>query len=177
MGRLTRWFFAALICAFGSSAHADLVVDPGVGLTDFIFNFSGPGDSVTWSGQDKLSVHVGVSLMSFKLHAEDCCVPGDVWELVIDGTVYLWDVTQEGDGNPNGGAFLGASNPGSGYFEGLKMIVLGAGDHTIDMTQIAGIPGGAYFNMSSGKSLPVPGTLLLVGAALVALGVKRQRLA
>ena len=128
-------------------------------------------------GEDKLSIHVGVSLMEFKLHAGDCCVPGDEWKLVIDGMDVGWDVEQSGDGNPNGGAFLRTSNPGSGYFEALTTIVLAAGDHTIDMTQIAGIAGGSYFNMSSGKSLPVPGTLLLVGAALVALGVKRQRLA
>ena len=177
MKKLAHWVFAALIGAFGSSAHADLVVNPGVGLTDFVFSFTGVGDSVTWSGEDKLSVNIGVSLMQFRLHAEDCCVPGDVWKLVIDGVDVAWDVTQEGDGNPNGSASLGTAIAGSGYFEGLRTITLGAGLHTIDMTQIAGIPGGSYFNMSAGVSLPEPGTLLLVGAAMLGLGIKRQRLA
>ena len=177
MKKLNHLVFAALIGAFGSSAHADLVVNPGVGLTDFVFSFGGPGSSVTWSGEDKLSVTVGVSLMQFRLHAEDCCVPGDVWKLVIDGVDVAWDVTQEGDGSANGSATLGAANPGSGFFEAIRTITLGAGTHTIDMTQIAGIPGGSWFNMSSGVSLPIPGTLLLVGAGLLGLGMRRQRVA
>ena len=167
---------SVLLIAMAMPAQA-VIVDPLVGLTDFVFSFTGDlgaalGDNVSWAGDPTLDLTLA-GAMSFDVHTEDCCVVGDEWDLVVNGALVPWMIVTAGDGSPNGSASIGAPGP---YYEALTTIVLPVGSHTIDMHQTAGIPGGSWFNLSAGTSVvPEPASLTLLGAGLFALGWGRRR--
>lgn len=54
------------------------------------------------------------------------------------------------------------------------VFALAAGDHSISIKHTEGQPGGGYFRVD-GMAVPEPGTLVLLGGALVSLGARRLR--
>ena len=165
---------AALASGIAFAAPATAVtVDPNAGLVDYVFFFNGVGSSAVFNGHDTLEITL-TALSTFSIHVEDGFVMVDAWDLVIDGVTVAWDTITGGDGAPNGTAAIGS---GGGYFEAIAQLTLGAGTHTIDLTQTAGIPGGSWINISPVTMAPVPlpagGALLLGGLAGLA-ALRRQ---
>ena len=168
---MKKLLISVFLCTVvASPAHA-LLIDPSLGLTDFVFDFGGVGSSATFSGDDTLEITLA-GPVEFDVHVEDCCVVGDEWDLIVNGTGAAWDIITSGDGSENGMAAIGAAGT---YFEALATVTLGAGSHTLDLLQTAGISGGAWINVSAVRDVPEPLTTALVGLGLIGLGGMRRR--
>jgi len=105
-----------------------------------------------------LTVGSGYAL---NISIQDCCIAGDVFDLIIDGGVVAWD---------------SETFPG-GLFNGSIMgLVLSAGAHTLDFgirsyccTTAEG--GFASYSITSVSAIPLPAALPLLLAGLAGLGV------
>ena len=169
LGAVGAAFLLSLAIATPAKA---LVINPAIGLVDFVFFFSGPGGDVTFGGDSVLDISF-LTASAFDIHVEDCCVVGDEFALVINGSPAGWDILEiaGGDGLANGVAAMG---PGSTYFEAIATVLLPAGAHTIDLEQTAGIPGGTWLNVSPARAVPEPLSLSLLGLGLAGLAWKRR---
>lgn len=162
--------FGAATYLIAPSASA-LVVVPEVGLTDFLFEFGGVGTSAFFGGDDTLEITVATPSF-LTVHIEDCCIVGDEFDLVFNGSTVAWDTITGGDGSQNSMPALG--DPGI-YFETIIVLELLAGVNTIDLTQTLGIPGSAWINVSEVSAVPLPAALPLFMAGLGAFGAVSSR--
>ena len=150
-----RTFVAILAMAFASTAFA-VTIDPDTGGSgDFTWD-DGLGDTADFPafGTDPV-LDITVSRDSFiDFSVLDCCITGDAFALVLDGSVVAWDTE-------------GTTGPG-GLFEGAATIFLSAGAHTIDLLITADCCGAGFGTWeASAARVPVPASLPLL---LIALG-------
>ena len=150
-----RTFVAVLAMAFASTAYA-VTIDPDTGGSGTFRWDGGLGDSVefpTFGADDTLDITVSQdSFIDFSVL--DCCVVGDAFALVVDGSVVAWDSD-------------GFTGPG-GLYEGAATIFLSAGAHTIDLLITADCCGAGFGTWeASAARVPVPASLPLL---LIALG-------
>ncbi len=163
---------------FGSAQA--LTIDPALGDSGWFTwddGLGSTGDHLLFHSGDYAGFMVGdpyleitVSTDSYidEITVKDCCLVGDAFDLLVDGTVVPWTTS-------------GFTGPG-GLFEASALdVFLSAGTHTIDLIVTADCcgTGAAEWSVSGvteTETVPEPGTLLLLGAGFTGLAFVRRRI-
>lgn len=143
------------------SAQA-LVIDPFAGASGGGSFSGGVGVPVTFGGDTTLSFTSATSLY-LDFTAIDCCISGDAFGLLINGVLTAW--TTETFPGGVGGNFIGF----------LDNFYLGAGTHTIGLFMTHDCCGSGGMDWSASAEVPEPGTLALIGVAVIGLASLRRR--
>lgn len=143
------------------SAQA-LVIDPFAGASGSGSFSGGVGAPVTFGGDTTLSFTSATGLY-LDFTAVDCCITGDAFGLLIDGVLTAW--TTETFPGGVGGNFIGFLDD---YF-------LAAGAHTIGLFMTHDCCGSGGMDWSASAEVPEPGTLALIGIAVIGLASLRRR--
>jgi hypothetical protein len=145
------------------SANA-LTIDPIAGASGGV-DFDLGDTTVSFEGDSTLDFTLaGPSILNITV--DDCCVVGDIFDLIVDGSLVAW-----GSETFTGGLFQGS----------ITGLVLGAGSHTIDFglreyccdTAQGGF---ATYEISGQTSVvPVPAALPLLASGLGLIGLVARR--
>jgi hypothetical protein len=176
MLRLTAVALGVFLLAMAGQAQA-LMVDPVSGGSGEFYWDNGAGDSVLFGprprpssadppGDDTLEILLTQNTVISLFAVTDCCVPGDSFLLIVDGSEVGWtEAGFTGDG---------------GLFEaGRFNLALDAGLHFIDLTVSTTAPGfvsgsGAW-SMSTAVPEPSSALLACVGALLLRSSLRRRK--
>jgi len=121
----------------------------------------GLGSSIDFGGDTLLSVSSGTSF-GLTFGALDCCVVGDAFGLILDGSATAWTTS----------GFTGAG----GLFEGYYTGVLGAGVHTLGLVVTADCCGSGGMDWTLvAAPVPEPETYAMLLAGLGLLGFVARR--
>lgn len=145
------------------SAQA-LVIDPFAGASGGGSFSGGVGVPVTFGGDTTLTFTSATELY-LDFTAVDCCITGDAFGLLINGVLTAW--TTETFPGGVGGNFIGF----------LDNFYLGAGTHTIGLFTTHDCCGSGGMDWSASAEVPEPGTLALIGIAVIGLASMRRRAA
>lgn len=165
------------------ASAAPVTIDPSAGASgDFYWDSDQTGTGLsmpitsidsydlTVDGDEFWTITTG-SAATIDASIIDCCVAGDGFALLLNGSMVA-PTTSSGGGGPGGGIF---SATWTGIF-------LSAGMHRFDVIVTDSCctgPGmGSYtFSGLTRAAVPAPGTLALLGLGLLGFGVRRQRAA
>jgi len=152
-------------------------VNIGAGPYEGIFSWSNPsGPPATASPTFELTVG-SPSMISVAL--EDCCVVGDIFQLVLNGSpLAASSVGSSADGLSGTNPLLGNGLIGGSYFYGLwNDVALAPGLNTFSINTTSFAPGtlsgGAFVYFSPVSQASVPGPLPLFGT-MAAFGYSRK---
>jgi hypothetical protein len=148
-----------------SVAQSAIVVGiPSSGIGNWT---QGVGSQIDFGGGDtQLSVSSG-SAFGITFLADDCCIAGDQFALVLDGIDTPWSST---DWN--------GTNGGTNLFQGFYTATLSAGTHTFGLNLIAAAPDWSTGSMNwSITAVPEPEIfgMMLAGLSLVGFMVRRRK--
>jgi len=131
---------------------------PGTGVPGALIDLGGGDTSMSFS----LGSATGVQIV-----ADDCCISGDAFGLILDGISKAWTFSDT----------VGSSY-GTGLFHGVFAGMLSAGTHSFSLavTQDCCGAGGMAWSTSV-SSVPEPETyaMLLVGLGLIGFMVRRRK--
>jgi hypothetical protein len=140
------------------------------------FCFGAPGSGATSGCQNEASQTSGndflfTALGDVLFRITDAFQQGDTFQVFDFGVLILTS-----SAIPNTGIDFGVTDPDAAFADARYShgsIILGAGAHDITVFNLQGCcgGGGAYLNVQ----VPEPGTLTLLGGALVAFGLARRR--
>ena len=161
---LASFIAAVMMSLFALSAQATSVSLPssGMGLWDYI----GSGTLIDLSGirsgdfSDSFSL-AGPTTVS--IVADDCCLVGDAFGLILDGFSTTWTHTD-----------LINSVNGAGLFHGIYTGVLGTGTHIFALEVTADCCGSGSMNWSV-AAVPEPETYAMFMAGLGLMGFIARR--
>ena len=161
--RMKKFIISAVLMLFATSSQA-LVVDPATGGSGDFFWSGGLGASVTFGGDDTLDITLAEDSIISLFAVDDCCVVGDAFGLVIDGSAATWSTS-------------GFTGTGGLYAATAADIFLAAGSHTFDLTVTADCCGAGqgYWSMSAATAVPEPTTLALLSLGLLGFGFTRRK--
>ncbi len=150
---------AAGLLLLGNAANAVIIINPTTGGSgDFFFSggvITPPDDQlvVTVTGKHVIDVFL-----------DDCCIVGDEFALLLDGSLLT----------PT------ASNPGAGslfFADYIGVVLQQAGTFTFTITQTRDCCGAGqgFFEVSAAREAPEPGTLGILALGLAGLGLIARR--
>ncbi|MBI3367855.1 MAG: PEP-CTERM sorting domain-containing protein [Burkholderiales bacterium] len=173
--KLLRTLTAAAVLGAAATSSMATAVTVDAGWYGFCFGATGSGAT---AGCKNEGIDVAGNTMTFTLASAgtvkvtDGFNIGDTFNVLIDG-LFAFHTSV-----PGSGATLTDPDAlfASGYYS-AGSIVLAAGSHTLDIVVDASPfgGGGAYVEVVTGGSVPLPGTLALVGAGMAALGLRRRK--
>ena len=146
---------------FAASTQAASISLP-TGASGF-WSYTGPGTLIDLNGGDTQNDFTLGAPTMVQIIADDCCVEGDAFGLILDGVSTPWTVTD-----------TSSSVWGPGLFHGAYVALLGAGLHTFSLEVTADCCG--YGEMSWNVSaVPEPETYAMLLAGLGVLGFSLRR--
>lgn len=168
MGKwLTLLALSAFVMIAGPREGRAVAIDPIAGASgNFSFDLGSTTVDFPAFGTDDNLDFVLASPSSLSISVFDCCVSGDIFDLLIDDVLVAWDV--EG--------FVG------GLFQAtISGLLLGAGAHTIDFgieaycCTFANGGFGEYTIRGTPSAVPLPGAVILLLTGIGALGGLKLR--
>ncbi len=159
---LTQVVAVALCGAFAGATQAASISIPASG-TGF-WTYTGPGTLVDLSGSGDFSDSFTLASPTIvKIVADDCCVTGDQFGLILDSSSTAWSYTD-----------FTSSISGPGLFHGEFTGLLAAGTHSFSLEVTADCcgSGGMDWNVSA---VPEPETYAMLLAGLGILGFAARR--
>jgi len=146
------------------------------------FGFLGGGGDPLLSGAGTtpglLSIQVGDPAWTFTC-ASACTLTVTDGFIDVDRFEFFDFGTSLGDTSAPSGTGFSCGNDELGCLAAPQMshgsFILAAGDHSITGTHLIGIPGAAFFIVSVPTSVPEPGSLALIGIALLMVVGFRRR--